>query len=282
MSSTKRLEKYNEPGALADLTAQPWQELTCIGAKAFLSNKEVTKLVLPDTLDTMEDWAFAHMKNLQEIVFPAKDLSFGKKVFLDCGSLQKVFVRGADLPEGTEYLLANLYRAFPTQAPTDLSIFSNPESLHQWFSGYDRLLIDFLQSPDDRDFTPAFIGWFQDEDVDDQRLLHIHNTKLQKLTYCLQRLDYASHLSADTQNALYDYLSKETNLILEALQSGTFPQINALSFYKHWKACTALTADLAARLLEYEGITDAEVRSFLIDLTLTTTKSAAYFDQLEL
>ena len=48
--------------------------LTVIGTKAFLSCRSIEQLVLPKTVDSIEDWAFAHMRNLREIVFPAKDI----------------------------------------------------------------------------------------------------------------------------------------------------------------------------------------------------------------
>ena len=54
------------------------QPLTVIGTKAFLSCRQVEKLILPETLEQVEDWALAHMKGLQEISFPAKEILFGK------------------------------------------------------------------------------------------------------------------------------------------------------------------------------------------------------------
>ena len=52
---------------------------------------------LPHSLEAVEDWGFAHMKNLREIALPAKMLTFGKQVFLGCDRLERVRLFGADL-----------------------------------------------------------------------------------------------------------------------------------------------------------------------------------------
>ena len=57
--------------------------LSVIGAKAFLSCREVERLVLPDGIKRIEDWAFAHMKKLQEIVMRQNKLFSGRRYFWD-------------------------------------------------------------------------------------------------------------------------------------------------------------------------------------------------------
>ena len=65
---------------------------TGIGAKAFLSCKNVYEIMLPDTICEIGAWAFAHMKELKRINVPAKKISFGKDVFLDCDNLTEIIV----------------------------------------------------------------------------------------------------------------------------------------------------------------------------------------------
>lgn len=100
--------------------------VTVIGGKAFLSCRQVESLKLPDTLERVEDWAFAHTKGLKDIIFPAKEILFGKKVFLGCDGLQRVFLtRGGEAVqgqyEGMSFFLASVFRLGMEHMRMDLS-----------------------------------------------------------------------------------------------------------------------------------------------------------------
>ena len=74
----------------------------------------------------MEDWAFAHTKGLKDIIFPAKEILFGKKVFLGCDGLQRVFLtRGGEAVqgqyEGMSFFLASVFRLGMEHMRMDLS-----------------------------------------------------------------------------------------------------------------------------------------------------------------
>jgi len=82
-SELYRFEKYTGQETEVQLPDEmDGKPLGIIGCKAFLSCKTVEKLYLPKTLEAVEDWGFAHMKNLREIVMPARTVHFGKQVFL--------------------------------------------------------------------------------------------------------------------------------------------------------------------------------------------------------
>lgn len=77
-----------------------------IERKAFLSRKTLHAVTLPDTIEEIGDWAFAHCDNLREISLPGKDIRFGRAVFKNCGKLKRIAVRsyhengGADAGSG--------------------------------------------------------------------------------------------------------------------------------------------------------------------------------------
>ncbi len=77
--------------------------VTAIGKKAFLSKKRLRRVLLPDSVEEVEDWSFAYCDELEEICFPRKNIRFGKAVFLGCGSLRRIAVQepsgAADEPE---------------------------------------------------------------------------------------------------------------------------------------------------------------------------------------
>lgn len=65
-----------------------------IGKKAFLSRKNIRRIVLPDTVEEVGDWAFAYCDGLEEISLPRREIRFGRAVFLECCSLKRVELRG--------------------------------------------------------------------------------------------------------------------------------------------------------------------------------------------
>ena len=178
-------EKYIGQAKIVQLLSGSERPLVTIGAKAFLSCKSIEKLILPDTLERVADWGFAHMKNLREITLPAREILFGKKVFLGCENLQKVYLIHSErenklcgsvkqstvdsLYEGLPYFLASMFRFFPENRLENLEMAGDEQGQWEWLTAYDEALQAYVQRPHDYDFEPAFIGWFDIEDVDDQK-----------------------------------------------------------------------------------------------------------------
>ncbi|MCM1327629.1 MAG: leucine-rich repeat domain-containing protein [Bacteroidales bacterium] len=67
--------------------------VTALGKKSFLSQKHLRKVILPDTITEVGDWAFAYCSGLREVELPKKTVSFGKSVFLECDALEFLTIR---------------------------------------------------------------------------------------------------------------------------------------------------------------------------------------------
>ena len=65
-----------------------------IGKKAMLSRKSLRRVILPETIEEVGDWAFAYCDALREVVLPEKEIRFGKGIFRECGRVKSVSVRG--------------------------------------------------------------------------------------------------------------------------------------------------------------------------------------------
>ena len=59
-----------------------------IEKKAFLSRKVLHHLALPESIQFIDDWAFAYCSNLKTISLPSKNLEVGRSLFLECSNLQ--------------------------------------------------------------------------------------------------------------------------------------------------------------------------------------------------
>lgn len=286
-----RYEKCNENNTCIILPREiGGQPLTVIGAKAFLSCRQVEKLVLPDTLSQVEDWAFSHMKDLKEITFPAREIRFGRKVFLGCDKLQRVTLTegGEALQEqyeGIPYFLASSFRLALDNGQKelfDLRLAGDVRGQWKWLTCYDEALLAYLMRRDDHGFEPAFIGWFDVEDVDDQRGCYVAEQIKKKITLVFQRMIYAEEMSEKTGQLLKDYLIKKApEQVLEFMQdvkTGCGGQVN---YFRIWRQIGGFELYSPQFLLEELEDADPEVKSFLLKCELEDT-AEDFFGSLEL
>lgn len=252
------------------------EPLTAIGVKAFLSCKSVERMVVPPSVTEVGDWGFAHMKQLKEITLPAKRICFGKKVFLGCDNLKKISLSGikdGNIYEGIPLFLASVFRLFPEESVArldDLSFASDSEGQIEWLSIYDAELKSYIEKNDDYGFVPAFIGWFDVEDVDDQKDDFIRKSKEEKLFLILERLLYPAYLDEDNKGCLQRYLGEQSELLTDILIENREYGRN-VSCYKLWNEAGALTAECVDRLLD--ALEDEpEIRAFLIKCKMVKRK----------
>ena len=59
--------------------------------KAFLSRKNLRKVVLPEGLEEVGDWAFAYCTNLESVWLPKKRLKLGNRVFMECPGIRRIY-----------------------------------------------------------------------------------------------------------------------------------------------------------------------------------------------
>lgn len=289
-----RYERYSGSEKHICLPSQEnGRRLTCIGAKAFLSCKSIEQLKLPDTLEEVEDWAFAHTKNLRELWLPAKKLKLGKKVFLGCESLEKIGFTNrekGELYEGIPYFLGAVARFFPEDLAGVLldELQAAGDAFRQWLwlEEYDKALTLFIKSPDEEGFEPAFIGWFDVEDVDDQKRDYIQKHREDKIFLAFQRLRYEEALSDETKAFLQQYL-RERGEVLLGLFTNCENYKRDISYYKIWRAAGGLSYNQAKSLMErhsgQDGEADPEITGFLIECQLEESeKGKDFFEGLDL
>lgn len=271
--------------------------LTVIAAKAFLSCRTVERLELPDTLDEVEDWAFAHMKNLREIEFPPKEIQFGKKVFLGCDSLERISLRGVkDQYEGIPFFLASMVK-WMSEMPVELALAGDPQGQWEWLDTYDRALLEFLDKPDDMGFEPAFIGWFHVEDVDDQKQDYILERRKCKIRLALQRLRYPKGSSQNTQRQLGGFLlgtgENQENEDTRSCESPKIPSLflalcreedygQDIRYFQIWHQIGGFALYSPQFLLEQLPEADPEVRGFLMQCSLSQERKDDFFEGMEL
>lgn len=203
------VEQYQGEDAIVSIP-DVWEELPVagIGTKAFLSCKSIYELYVPDTIEEIGDWAFAHMKNLKVLHFPVKTIAFGKNVFMGCEQLEQVCLAEDKSDNGgLPYLLASTLTIL-----RDMTLFQ-PEQAgdallgEKWMANYDEALLHFLDSKNDVGFEPVFFGWFDVDDIDVQCQAFMEGRQKEKVRITFLRLIYSWKLEDRVRTRLQQYLS---------------------------------------------------------------------------
>ncbi len=284
------VEQYAGEDAVVSIPVA-WEQLpvTGIEAKAFLSCKSIYELSLPDTIEEVGDWAFAHMKNLKVLHVPAKAISFGKHVFMGCEQLEQVCVQGdTSGNEGLSYLLASVLTIL-----RDMTLFA-PEraadalSCKSWMAEYDEGLLRFLDSPNDIGFEPVFFGWFDVEDIDVQHEAFVKERQKEKLRVVLLRLIYAWRLADDVKKPLQQYLlsympeeqrCREDSLLLELLREKYNQDVR---YVKALADSGCITIQNISIIMEVLADGAPEVLAYLIQFQQSLGNGQDYFAELTL
>ena len=268
--------------------------LAVIASKAFLSCKSIERLVLPESLELVEDWGFAHMKNLREIVMPMKKIGFGRQVFLGCDSLERVSLypaagagEGKELP-GLDLLRASMFRFLPQESPESM-MSGAIEGQKGWPTEYDEALKNYLHRSEDSGFEPAFIGWFDVEDVDDQKEKYILQTKKDKLRLAFQRLLVERMNEPEGSLRVSDALREQLSGIIvlySELVEDWLCRDNVcgtdIRYYRIWQQTGGLGQGTIDRLLDRLPWEEPEIRAFLMEEKWKQERGENFFEGLSL
>ena len=80
--------------------------VTEISKKAFLGNKRLSELVLPDPLREVGDWAFAHCDGLKKVYLKKNPIIFGKGACRDKYVFLLVEDKRKSIPECIKHLIS--------------------------------------------------------------------------------------------------------------------------------------------------------------------------------
>lgn len=97
-------ERYDGSPILVIPSEIDGQTVTGIAAEGFRALEDVTTLVLPDTLESIGDFAFAHCEKLRGVYIPDSVTSIGEGAFLGCIDMESV-----SIPEGVATIGADAF-----------------------------------------------------------------------------------------------------------------------------------------------------------------------------
>ena len=239
--------------------------VTAIERKAFLSCKTIKGITLPDTVEEIGDWAFAHAEQLRMITIPHRALTKGKELFLGCKRLREIVLCGSD-----GYSDCGLGRmlALAVTVLHDYVLFDPLEvGMDEWVRRWDEKLLDLIELDDLDGFEELWTCGEEDYEGKDYDIQSypVEKRKM-KLRVVYFRLLHPYKLSEDMNSRLQEYLRRHTKgtqtpeaweLIIEE-----HPQ--ELLYYQVFAASGGITEQNFDSLLEDLRDGSAEIRAYLL------------------
>ncbi len=174
-----------------------------IGKKAMLSRKSLRRVILPETIEEVGDWAFAYCDALREVVLPEKEIRFGKGIFRECGRVKSVSVRGKHQDVGA--LLAAAVTLLDTPGHVDFS--AEMERLRQW----DARMLQLLHAADQDGYSKMVLCGEEDYGSKENNLDYFLNQKRKsKVRIAFMRLLHPLGLKDTVKKELELYLLEHT------------------------------------------------------------------------
>lgn len=181
--------------------------VTGIGKKAFLSNKSIKEIELPDTIRQIGDWAFACCAKLCKVTLPYKRLELGQGIFRDCFSLAQIMDASSPAHDtkmtDVSYLMAAAVCTLEAFYLFDLAAAGSAE----WFARWDGRLRTVMQTPDAEGFSKMLLCGEEDYGSRENNLDHYtEQQRRKKVRLAMCRLMHDACLTEEDRNALKTYL----------------------------------------------------------------------------
>lgn len=178
-----------------------------IGKKAFLSNKALRKITLPNNIAGIGDWAFAYCGNLEQVIVPYRQIEMGQGVFKECGRLVRI-EDSAGRREGAggedvAWLLAAVVNQLDAFYLFDLENVGT----ESWLAGWDARVKTLLALKDNEGFSKMLLCGEEDYGSRENDLgYYMEQKRRGKVRLAMLRLMHDYGLQEDLRANMWDYL----------------------------------------------------------------------------
>ncbi len=173
------------------------EKVISIGRKAVLGKKQLRKVVLPGTVESIGEWAFASCSELRIITLPVAEL--GRGAFLECRNLQKAQVIGGE--PGCEALLAEVLPDGEAEYLCKLG----EVGMADWIRKWDARLLKILREPDAEGFSRQILCGEEDYGSTDLGAYE-SGRRMDKAELCMLRLLNDRDLPGGIRDQITEFL----------------------------------------------------------------------------
>ncbi len=259
-----------------------------VGRKAFLSNKRIREVILPGSVEEIDDWAFAYCSRLEVICLPRRKILFGKGAFLQCVRLEQMLLEtddASDLPEADRVCIGGLLAA-AVHKLDDPYLLNLPEAgTAEWIGKWDTRLMQVMHTPDREGYQQTILCGEEDIGSMENNLEYFLSQKRKgKARLALLRLLYDKGLQRGVRRELTAYLREHTKGCPheEAWQIVREEYGNRREYYDILLDTGALTQQNFDAALCDMGTELAEMKAYLLRIKEERFGSGGFFDSLEL
>lgn len=248
--------------------------VTVIGKKAFLGQKYLLEVSLPETITYVEDWAFAHCDMLKEIALYPKTWQIGKGVFFECNKLAK-----ANLLEEPEYLMEYseeqrraLMQSVSGLLMSTMTVLDAPylfdpavAGSDEWMDQYDARLMTLL-SQDDMEGYANTISCGEEDYGNTNQEHFVSQKRKSKVRMILVRLLHDYGISEEKRLFCEQYLRKHMppEEHTESWQVVKEEHGHEQAFFTLLCDCGCVTKDNIDELIQDLGTENPERKAFLM------------------
>lgn len=238
-----------------------------IERKAFLSCKTLNKIQLPESVEEIGDWAFAHAESLRTIMLPAVVPVRGKELFLGCKRLKEIFFGKYNLEENRKLGLGRM-TAMAVTVLHDYFLFDPQEiGSDAWVKRWDEKLLELVRLDDLDGFEELWTCGEEDYEGKDYDIKSypVEKRKM-KLRIVYFRLLHPYKLSQMVQEELKQYLRSHTKGTTEPQAWDIIIEEHreALAYYKIFADAGCINNENFDALLADMTEVGAEVKAYLL------------------
>lgn len=263
-------------------------EIIKIGRKAFLSNKRVQEVFLPEGIREIDDWAFAYCSRLFCVHMSRRRIRFGKGAFLQCERLELMLLeQGGEsaLPEADQVCIGGLLAAAVHKLEDPYLLNPLEAGGEAWIRKWDSRLLQVLHTPDRDGYQNTILCGEEDIGSMENNLDYfLEQKRKSKSRLALLRLLYDKGLEEKVRRELADYIKAHTRgCACEAAWKIVKEEFgNRKEYYDILLDIGALTEENFDAALCDMGTELAEMKAYLLKEKDARFRSGGFFDSLSL
>lgn len=187
------------------------KRVTKICKKAFLSQKYIKTIILPDSIEYIEDYAFARCRKLESLILTYKKYKLGQDILKDSNSLNYITnLKDIDNSENDiAYLLAKTLNELNAFFLFDLENAGSDD----WFKHLDSTINLRLDKDDMEDFSKMIlcgeeeVVCGEDGTIEDSDPIHYKSNRVkEKIRIAFLRLLHDYKINKELKKRLINYL----------------------------------------------------------------------------
>lgn len=182
-------------------------KVTQIGKKAFLSNKVLRQITLPESVARIDDWAFACCAKLAKIILPYHRMEIGQGIFKDCFCLEQIVDEGADESEKRTADIAWLLAATMSRLDAFYLFDFENAGTEEWIRQWDSRMESLMRKADSEGFSKMLLCGEEDYGSrENNRDYYMEQRRREKVKLAMLRLMHDYGLEQSVRTELESYL----------------------------------------------------------------------------